>query len=168
MRAWLVNTNTKSGGPDDKKDNPHGFMYMLRHNKAAGFYGRKGQLNPIQVGDLILLYHNQNRIVAVGCAVSAPQEHDYDDIGDVETWVDVNWLWKANFDTLKHWKDEFLNQDPSFPDKHPPSNSINRHDIGLGNFAGIELHVTVLEVTNHLDYKALFAQIADPSRQRLL
>ncbi len=148
MRAWLVNTNTKSGRPEEKRDNPNGFKYMLRHNKAAGYYPSKPQLDRIQIGDLVLLYHNENRVIAIGCVVSPPQEHDYEDIAIAETWVDVNWLWKADFNKLD------------------PTNPINRHNIGLGSFAGIEFRVTVLEVTNHLDYKALFSEIA--SRQKFL
>ena len=146
MRAWLVNTNTKP-----ENGNPNGFKHMLRHNKAAGYYDAGSQLNGIQIGDVVMLYHNQNRIVAIGCVVSQPQQYDFEDIAHFETWVDANWLWKADF-----------NQNDQ------TNNFIDRRNIGLGVLAGIELARTVIEVTNHLDYKALLAEISHPSRQKFL
>ena len=56
---------------------------------------------------------------------------------EIEHWVDVNWIWKAKFDS-------------SFE----PLNSIDRNDLGITMVNG-----TVVNVTDQVDYKELFSQI---------
>ena len=132
MKAWLVNTNTKQ-----ENGNPNGYRIMLRQNKVSAYYDRKEAVDKIESGNLILLYHNQNRIIAVGCAISSIS-NDFDDIQDIEHSVDVNWLWKANFDN-----------------SYEPTNYINRNEVNI-----TMVNNTVVNITEQLDYKELFAQIA--------
>jgi hypothetical protein len=61
MKTWIVNTNTKQ-----ENGNPNAFKYMLRQNKASAFYDKASEIDKIKKGDLICLYHNDNRIIAVG------------------------------------------------------------------------------------------------------
>lgn len=133
MKVWLVNTNTKG-----KNKNPNGFKYMLRQNKASAYYDRASEVDRIKKSDLVLLYHNDNRIIAVGAVVNHYEGHDYKVLNKVEHWVDVNWLWKASFD------DNFV-----------PTNAINRNKLGITMVNG-----TVGNVTDQVDYKALFEEIA--------
>ena len=133
MKAWLVNTNTKG-----ENGNPNGFKYMLRQNKASAYYDRASEVDKIKKSDLVLLYHNDNRIIAVGAVVNHYEGHDYEVLNEVEHWVDVNWLWKDSFD------DNFV-----------PTNSINRNKLGITMVNG-----TVVNVTDQVDYKALFEEIA--------
>ena len=132
MKTWLVNTNTKV-----ENGNPNAFKYMLRQNKAAAFYDRAGEIDKISKGDLVFLYHNENRIIAVGAVVSSYKGHGFKDMEEIEHWVDVNWIWKAKFDS-------------SFE----PLNSIDRNDLGITVVNG-----TVVNVTDQVDYKELFSQI---------
>lgn len=134
MKTWLVNTNTK-----EDNGNPNAYKYMLRQNKAAAFYDRAPAIDQISKGDLVFLYHNQNRIIAVGTVVAPFEGHDFQDMEKVEHWVDVNWLWKAEFDF-----------------KFEPVNAIDRHTLGITMVTG-----TVVNVTKQVDYKELFAQIAN-------
>ena len=136
MKAWLVNTNSKL-----ENEGSHCFEYMLRHNKAAAYHDTwNTQIDPIEKGDLILLYHNNNKIIAVGFVVKAFESHDYQEtMGDVEHWVDVNWLWKVSFDNQ-------LN----------PINPIMRTD---------ELNIpvvlrTVINITEHINYRLLLEEVA--------
>lgn len=133
MKAWLVNTNISN---DD-----HCFEYMIRHNKVAAYFdGWNTQIDPIKKEDLVLLYHNENRIIAVGCVVKGFEPHDHQkQMGDVEHWADVNWLWKALFD-----------------DKLEPLNPILRTDelnIPMVNGA-------VINITAKLNYRLLLEEIA--------
>ncbi|ELS3155146.1 hypothetical protein R5D70_004602 [Vibrio parahaemolyticus] len=134
MKTWLVNTNTK-----EKNGNPNAFKYMLRQNKAAAFYDRAPEIDKISKGDLVCLYHNQNRIIAVGAVVTPYLGHDFGDYEEIEHWVDVNWLWKAGFDA-----------------DYEPMNSIDRHDLGITMVNG-----TVINVTEQVDYKVLLAKVAE-------
>lgn len=134
MKTWLVNTNTR-----DENGNPNAYKYMLRQNKAAAFYDRAPAIDQIDRGDLVLLYHNQNRIIAVGTVVTPFEGHDFQELEKVEHWVDVNWLWKADFDS-----------------KFEPVNAINRNSLGIKMVNG-----TVVNVTEQVDYKELFVQIAN-------
>lgn len=136
MKTWLVNTNTK-----DDNGNPNAFKYMLRQSKAAAFYGRAPSIDKIEKGVLVFLYHNDNRIIAVGAVVTPYEGHDFEDMGRIEHWVDVNWLWKANFDS-----------------GHEPLDPIDRNVLGIAMVNG-----TVVNVTDQVDYRELFSQIA--SRQ---
>ncbi|NOR45786.1 MAG: EVE domain-containing protein [Candidatus Delongbacteria bacterium] len=138
MKAWLVNTNSN---PDN--DNENGFKFMLRQNKAASFYYRIEEIDVIKKGDLVLIYHNNNRIIAVGAVVEEEQKHDFDETHHIEHWADVNWLWKADFDGDK------------------PLNSINRNDLGITKFRH-----TVEDITDQLNYKILFEKICE--RQKYL
>lgn len=138
MKAWIVNTNSK-----EESENPNGFKFMLRQNKASAYYNKKEVIDKISPADIVLLYHNNNRIIAVGCVIENV-EYDFLEIHDLEHWVDVNWLWKATFN------EEF-----------EPINPIDRHILGI-----TMVNNTVVNVTNQLDYKVLFAEIA--SKQKFL
>lgn len=133
MKTWLVNTNTKG-----ENGNPNGFKYMLRQNKASAYYNRASEVDKIKKNDLVLLYHNDNRIIAVGAVVNHYEGHDFEDLNEIEHWVDVNWLWKANFDI-------------SFE----PTNSIDRNKLGI-----TMVGKTVVNVTSQVDYKVLLEEIA--------
>lgn len=89
----------------------------------------------------MFLYHNENRIIAVGTVVTPYQGHDFEDMEEIEHWVDINWIWKAKF-----------NED------FEPTNSIDRNVLGITMVYG-----TVVNVTDQVDYKELLSQIA--SRQ---
>ena len=138
MKTWLVNTNTKRDN-----HNPNAFRYMLRQNKAAAYYDRAHTIDKIAAGDLVLLYHNDNRVIAVGCVVSGFEGHDFTDVALVEHWVDVNWLWAANFDA------DMI-----------PTNAIDRNTLGI-----TMVNNTVVNVSDQVDYRVLMQEIA--SRQRL-
>ena len=133
MTCWLVNSNSKS-----KNNNPNGFKYMIRQNMVAAYYEVNRSVDKIKKGDIVLLYHNENRIIAVGCVVHEFKQHDYEEISDVEHRVDVNWIWKSKFN-----------------EKSEPIDYINRHDLGISMVNG-----TVINVTNQVDYKKLLGEIA--------
>ena len=132
MKVWLVNTNSK-----EESENPNGFKFMLRQNKASAYYDKKEAIDKISTADIVLLYHNNNRVIAVGCVIENA-EYDFSEIHNFEHWVDVNWIWKANFN-----------------DKFEPTNWIDRHKIGI-----TMVNNTVVNITNQLDYKVLLEQIA--------
>lgn len=111
---------------------------MLRQSKAAAFYEKAETIDKISKGDLVLLYHNDNRIIAVGCVVVPFEDQDFPDVSDIEHWVDVNWLWKSALDGN-------LN----------PINHIDRHQIGIRM-----VNNTVVNVTDQIDYRVLFSEIA--------
>ncbi len=139
MKAWLVNTNSK-----EMNKNPNGYKYMLRQNKAATFYDRNGAIDKIKKGDLVLIYHNMNRVIAVGAVVqdpdinayNNPKTHDFPETHRIEHWVDLNWLWKADFEN------------------NEPVNYIDRKDIGITMVNG-----TVVNITKQLDFEVLFSEI---------
>ena len=116
---------------------------MLRQNKVSAYYERATRVDKINVNDLVLLYHNNNRIIAVGAVVNDSEGHDFKDL-DIEHWVDVNWLWKDNFDKSKN-----------------PINPIIRNDIGI-----TMVNNTVVNITDQVDYKKLFEEIT--KRQNFL
>ncbi len=132
MKAWLVNTNTKTSN-----NNPNGFQYMLRQNKVSAFYDRAKAVDKIRKDDLVLLYHNENRVIAIGAVVNSPEIHDYDDLS-AEHWVDVNWLWKDKFNK-----------------NNIPKNPIDRNLLGI-----TMVNNTVVNVTEQLDYQQLIEEIA--------
>ena len=138
MKVWLVNTNSK-----EENGNPNGFKFMLRQNKASAYYDKKEVIDKILPSDVVLLYHNSNRIIAVGCVIENV-EYDFPEIHDVEHWVDVNWIWKASFDS-----------------NFEPTNAIDRHDLNISM-----VNSTVVNVTDQVDYKILLAKIA--SKQTFL
>jgi predicted Mrr-cat superfamily restriction endonuclease len=133
MKAWLVNTNSK-----DENGNPNAYKYMLRQSKAAAFYTKAEAIDKIVKGDIVLLYHNKNRIIAVGAVVNPFQDHDFEDMNEIEHWVDVNWLWKTELG-----------------DDFEPTDFIDRNVVGITMVNG-----TVVNVTDQLDYKALITAIA--------
>jgi len=136
MKAWLVNSNSN---PNNK--GPHCFEYMIRHNKVAAYFDDwNTQIDLIKKGDLVLLYHNKNRIIAVGCVVKGFEPHDYQQtMGTAdEHWADVNWLWKASFD-----------------DQLNPVNPIIRTDVDI-----TMVGKTVVNITEQLDYRLLLEEIA--------
>lgn len=134
MTCWLVNSNSNS-----KNNNPNGYKYMLRQNMVAAYYGVNCSVDKIKKGDIVLLYHNENRIIAVGCVVHEFERHDYEEISDVEHRVDLNWIWKAKFN-----------------DKSEPIDFINRYDLGITMVNG-----TVINVSSQVDYKKLLEKIAE-------
>ena len=133
MKTWLVNTNSK-----DQNCNPNAYKYMLRQSKAAAFYGKAGTVDKISKGDVVMLYHNDNRIIAVGCVVAPFEGHDFEDMDSIEHWVDVNWLWKATLDS----------------DSNPTSH-IDRNVIGIRM-----VNNTVVNITDQVDYRVLLSEIA--------
>ncbi|WP_298190268.1 hypothetical protein [uncultured Pseudomonas sp.] len=134
MKAWLVNTNSK-----DDNGNPNAYKYMLRQSKAAAFYDKAETIDKIAKGDLVLLYHNQNRVIAVGAVLERFKGHDFAELDKIEHWVDVNWLWKSDFDK-----------------NHEPLNFIDRNTLGITMVNG-----TVVNITDQIDYKKLLAEIAN-------
>ncbi len=138
MKTWLVNTNSK-----EQNSNPNAFRFMLRQNKVAAYYSRAHTIDKISEGDLVLLYHNANRIIAVGAVVTQFEGHDFSDVDQVEHAADVNWLWIADFDA-----------------DLAPTNSIDRNTIGI-----TMVNNTVVNVTEQVDYRLLIQEIA--SRQKL-
>lgn len=141
MKTWIVNTNSKA-----KNGNPNGFLFMLRQNKISSYYKKKTSVDIISPGDLILLYHNRNRIIAVGFALKNDL-HDFADISDVEHWVDVNWIWKSTFRKIDN--------------SYEPLDPINRKDIKIKSF-----RKTVENISNQIDFKLLMVRIGE--RQNLV
>ena len=133
MKAWLVNTNSRGDN-----GNPNAYKYMLRQNKAAAFYDKATSIDKIEKADLVLLYHNQNRVIAVGAVVHQFLGHDFDELDEIEHWVDVNWLWKAD-----------LNKD------HEPLTFIDRNTLEITMVNG-----AVINITDQLNYKKLFEELA--------
>ncbi len=131
MKSWLVNTNSKA-----KNGNPNGYKYMLRQNKAATNYDKSSSVDKISKGDLVLLYHNENRIIAVGAVIKESEEHDFSDM-NIEHWVDLNWLWKADFNNNEQ-----------------PINSINRNDLNI-----TMVNNSVVNITSQINYENLFQEI---------
>jgi len=135
MKTWLVNSNNKASNKGQ-----HCFEYMIRHNKVAAYYDPYNkQINLLRKGDLVLLYHNENRVIAVGFVVKEFKGHDYQkDMGSVdEHWADVNWIWKATFDSS-------LN----------PINPIIRTDIDI-----TMVGKTVVNITEQLNHLTLLQEI---------
>lgn len=128
MKVWLVNTNS-----NENNGNPNGYKFMLRQNRIATYYNKRNNVDKINKGDLILLYHNSNRIIAVGFAVNGPN-HDFIDFDNLEHWVDINWFWKSRFN-----------------EHHEPIDFINRYDINIKM-----VNNSVVNITNQVDlYKLL-------------
>lgn len=138
MNIWSVNTNS-----NEDNGNPNGFLIMLRQNRVATYYQRADDVGNIQNGDLILLYHNNNRVIAVGYALQNSR-HDFIDIASIERWVDVNWIWKANFNELLE-----------------PTNSISRNNLKF-----ISVRRAVNNITGEIDIIALLTEIG--KRQAIL
>ncbi len=138
MKAWLVNTNSK---PEHL--NPNGFKFMLRQNKVSAFEEGRHKVDKIQIGDIVLLYHNENRVIAVGFALNTDQ-HDYTDVKEFEHFIDINWIWKVDCDQ-----------------KYNLLNPINRYDLKI-----TMVNNTVVNITDQIDYKILFEEIG--KRQNFL
>lgn len=138
MNIWVVNSNS-----NEDNGNPNGFLIMLRQNRVATYYQRADDVGNIAIGDLILLYHNNNRVIAVGYAVQI-SSHDFIDMASIERWVDVNWFWKAEFNDLLE-----------------PTNSISRNDL---QFTSVRRAVN--NVTTEIDIKSLLIEIG--KRQSIL
>lgn len=122
MEIWLVNSNN-----NEDNGNPNGFRYMLHQNRVIAYYDRRTEIDKIQENDLVLLYHNQTGIIAVGFALKI-ETHDFSVIQEVEHWANVNWIWKATFD-------EKINQF---------KNPIDRRIIGIDNVFGTVLKIDSL------------------------
>ncbi|SFC12917.1 hypothetical protein SAMN05421780_10324 [Flexibacter flexilis DSM 6793] len=138
MKIWLVNTNSNADN-----GNPNGFKFMLRQNRVSAFYDRKDTIDKIMVGDLVLLYHNQNRIIAAGFALGN-MLHDFEEVKSIEHSVDVNWIWKAVFD-----------------ENYNPVNFIDRNDLSITTVMS-----TVNNVTSQVNGTKLLELIGQ--RQRFL
>lgn len=136
MNAWLVNTNS-----NPRNGNENGYKYMLRQNKAASFYGRNKAIDKIKKGNLVLIYHNKTGVIAVGAVVKNKQKHDFPDTHHIEHWVDLNWLWKAEFDDEN------------------PINPIDCKVLGVP-----VVGKAVIEITKQLNYKVLFEKICEKQR----
>ena len=89
MKLYLVNSN--------KRWCAVCFKYMLSQNRVITYGDARTQLDIIKKGDLILLYHNDNRIIAIGFVVEDHEKHFYSDIAEHEHWINVNWIWKSVF-----------------------------------------------------------------------
>ena len=74
---------------------------MLLSNKISAYYDAISQLEQIKQGDLILLYHKDWKVIAVGFAISNVLTNDMLKNNDRESFVYVNWIYKAN-DDLKN------------------------------------------------------------------
>jgi len=73
---------------------------MLRSNKISTYYDAIKQLEQVSFGDLILLYHKDWKVIAVGFAISDTLTNDM--LKDnIESFIYVNWIFKAN-DDLKN------------------------------------------------------------------
>ena len=131
MNAWSINTNIKN--------NADSWDEMISQNKISAYYGKGKTLERINESDLILLYHNNNRFIAVGIAVSRAKSPSHIPQGSpssgLEEFVNVKWLWKTR------------NTD----------NSIIRQDVGITTKRHIH---TLIDITDRLDYKKLFTEIA--------
>jgi len=70
---------------------------MLISNKISAYYGAIKQLTQIKQGDLILLYHKDWKVIAVGYSISNVLTNDMLD-DKIESFVYVNWIFKVNDD----------------------------------------------------------------------
>ena len=89
MNIYLVNTNNNPAN-----GNPNGYKYMLREGFVATYYGNKTDIDVVRPGDMVLLYHNDNRIIAVGFVLSGVNPRDF---WPEEHFAHVKWVWKVNF-----------------------------------------------------------------------
>lgn len=140
MRVYLVNSNLTYCSECWK--------YMLRQNRVIVWdippsMTRYNQLKVIKKGDLVLLYHKDNRIIATCFAANDCQEHELGFMMDREWWVDVNWIWKSVVTS----------------DNRDPADPIDRHHVGLGRLQGIELSHSVVDITGDIDLRLLLEQI---------
>ncbi len=71
---------------------------MLMSNKISAYYDAIKQLEQINQGDLILLYHKNWKVIAVGFAISNVLTNDMLKHNDRESFVYINWIFKANDD----------------------------------------------------------------------
>jgi len=132
MKVCVVNSNV-----NPNNNCPDCFKYMLRQNRVITYYERATQIDGIEAGDLILLYHNDNRVIAVGFATNDHAEHNFPDIAAHEHWIDVNWIWKCVLDQNDN-----------------PINPIDRNSLGFN----IPRH-TVVDVTKKINLSNLLSEI---------
>ena len=90
MKIWCVNTNITfldSLGAD----------IVLNQNRVVTWY--KTDLKQISMGDLILSYNNDKKIIAVGYAISDVQQYSKDEQNRTkEQWIDIDFIWKCKKD----------------------------------------------------------------------
>lgn len=136
MDYWLVHTNNTEEGT------PNAFKYILRQGVVATFYDKKGAVEKLEVGDIVLLYHGSNQIIGVGAVVQTYEPHDIKRIDNITHQADVNWIWKAHFD-----------------DECNPKNPIMRDSIENQNdkWSGL---MAVENVTGKIRCRSLLEQIA--------
>jgi hypothetical protein len=131
MKIWLVNTNA-----NEENGNPDGYKQMLRQNKVIPYYVRKENIDKIEPQDMVLLYHNNDRVIAVGFAIDI--QNDLAEIVHNEHYVSVNWFWKADFNS-----------------QFEPQNPIDRNKIGITTVSSI-----VVNITEQVDCRVLLQEVA--------
>ena len=93
MNIWAVNTNKSNF------DNEKGAMIVLNQNRIVTWY--RDDLKQISIGDSILSYNNNKKIIAVGYAISEVQKYTENGQNKTqENWIDVDFIWKSNKDLL--------------------------------------------------------------------
>ena len=83
MQVWSVNTNQSNTGDEFAN-------WFLEQNRVI-LWERDGKsnLSEIRKGDLILVYHNQKRVIGVGFAISEREIVD-----SREETLNVDWIFK--------------------------------------------------------------------------
>jgi hypothetical protein len=127
MKIWRIGTNQRDKDGFGEKQ---ASSFVINQNIVIAWKGLKPNIHKVKKGDLILSYHNDNRIIAVGYAVSEIKDHkDYEE----QEYFEADWIWKT---------DESV------------SNPILRNEIDMNNARG-----TVIDMTNGIDIAKLLAEI---------
>ena len=101
---------------------------MLISNKISVYYEAIKQLKQVSFGDLILLYHNDWKVIAVGFAISDILTNDMLK-DDIESFIYVNWIFKSD-DDLKNTIDYRKIADGKAPPKSiSPIYSLNKEKL---------------------------------------
>jgi hypothetical protein len=75
---------------------------MLNQNKIVSWYN--SAVDKVEIGDLILLYHNKKGFIAVGFAITNPEINEaFKD----ESFVEINWICKSLNNPINHNDIEF-------------------------------------------------------------
>ena len=89
MDVYYVNSN--------KSNCKNCYEYMLNQNRVISWYNT--QLQNIKIGDLILLYHNDEGFIGVGIAINKMQTNE--EFKD-EHFVEVKWIFKSINNPILH------------------------------------------------------------------